>query len=228
MTRDKRQGAFTLLEMLVALALMGVLASVLYGSLHIGFSARSRAEAATGPARAASFALEILRHDIECALPPTGVLAGAFLGLGGVGGGAGEAADSVVLYAPVEDLAVDGPVTRMIEFALVADPEEGDNILVRRTTANLLAPTMPEPREEILCRRVVLLDLSYFDGTSWQDEWDSSAHENALPLAIRVTIGVRNPDALTDEESVYRLARTIRIPCGAVPGGVGVSASSSR
>jgi len=76
--------AFTLLEMLVALALMGMRASALYASLHIGFRARAGGEAAIEPVRTASLALELVRRDLEGAMPPTGILAGAAPGDRGV------------------------------------------------------------------------------------------------------------------------------------------------
>ena len=78
---------FTLLELLIALALMVLLAATLYSCLYIGFKARdagAKTVAATGQMFSA---LELLGQDFECALPPTGVLAGEFQGDSTAGGG---------------------------------------------------------------------------------------------------------------------------------------------
>jgi prepilin-type N-terminal cleavage/methylation domain-containing protein len=71
---------FTLLELLVAMTLMVVTASCLYTALYTGFKSRRSALAAIEPTSQAISAIELLKQDIYGVLPPTGVLAGAFVG----------------------------------------------------------------------------------------------------------------------------------------------------
>jgi prepilin-type N-terminal cleavage/methylation domain-containing protein len=111
--RVATRSGFTLLEMLLALAIMAVLSTALYASLHTGFDARSRAEASVAPTRAVAVALEMIGRDIASALPPTGILAGAFTGsdatgatasgLNGTGGDRVQDADSLQFYAVIFD-----------------------------------------------------------------------------------------------------------------------------
>jgi prepilin-type N-terminal cleavage/methylation domain-containing protein len=75
-----KQSAFTLLELLVALALMVALTSSLYVSFRIAFKSQDHANAALAPARAAMHTLELMRMDLESAMVPNNVLAGAFEG----------------------------------------------------------------------------------------------------------------------------------------------------
>ncbi len=75
-----RQSAFTLLELLVAMALTVTLVSSLYACFRIAFKAQDRTSAALAPARTALTALELMRLDLESALTPNNVLAGSFEG----------------------------------------------------------------------------------------------------------------------------------------------------
>ena len=221
--RTTCRSAFTLLEMLVALSLMSILATALYASLQIGFDARKRAEAGIAPVRSAALALELLRRDIESAPPPTGILAGVFVGQDARAGDSAADADTVVFCTCAEDPARGGPAIRMIEIAL-ASPEGGSyHVLVRRVTANLLAPTTPEPVEEVLCRNVLSFNIRYFDGAVWLDSWDSSVKEDVLPLAVEVRLRVLEPGSRKTDAGGYELRRVFLLPCGAVPSDEGAT-----
>jgi prepilin-type N-terminal cleavage/methylation domain-containing protein len=78
---------FTLLELLVAMTLMVVVASCLYAALYIGFRAQRSALSAVHPTSQAMDAIELLKQDIYGVLPPTGVLAGTFIGTDRIGPG---------------------------------------------------------------------------------------------------------------------------------------------
>jgi prepilin-type N-terminal cleavage/methylation domain-containing protein len=80
MALRSRQSAFTLLELLVVLALMLTLVSSLYACFRIAFKSQDRAEAALAPARKALYALEFMRLDLDSAMVPNNVLAGPFEG----------------------------------------------------------------------------------------------------------------------------------------------------
>jgi hypothetical protein len=209
--------------MLVALSLMAVLATALYLSLHVGFRARTGAEAALAPVRSATLALELLRRDVETALPPTGVLAGTFFGEDAAGTvGVTEGADTLEFYSAAENTVEGAPGIYKFEFALVEGEEAGDGFLVRRLTQNLLAPETPEPVEEVLCRGVKSFNLRYFDGTDWLDSWDSTLRENALPYALEAELEISDADAARAEDG-YTLVRTFLLPCG----GIGASQRGS-
>ena len=72
--------AFTLLEMLVATAMIAVLAGSFYATLRVAFRAQRSALRTIEPVRKAKLAVNLLRADIQSALVPNGVLAGSFLG----------------------------------------------------------------------------------------------------------------------------------------------------
>ena len=209
---------FTLLELLVAISLMALIAGSLYGSLYVGFKAERSATNAIAPARTAALTLELLQQDFDAALPPTGVLAGPFTGTAGTA--AGEPGSlSFFSCANVPNAGETACDIRKVELSVETPPDETQPVLMRRVTTNLLAANAPLVREQVVCRQVRLFTLRYYDGTMWQDAWDSTGQGNLLPLAVEVTLGFAPPAEQTDgAERIYRLARVYRLPCGRAAG----------
>ena len=200
----KQYRAFTLLELLVAMTLMIVTAACLYTALYTGFRAKRSALLAVEPTLLAINAIELIKQDIHGVLPPGGTLAGAFLGTDARDTD-GADADSLEYYTTHiytdNDYLVGG--LGKIELALEQDsdsasakplPElrnENESYqLMRRVTTNLLSPKTIDPEQQVLCRNVKSLNLRYFDGDGWLDEWDSTADANSLPLAMEIDIQV--------------------------------------
>ena len=213
-----RHKAFTLLELLVAMVLMMVTAACLYTALYTGFRARRSAIAAVEPTSVAINAIELLKQDLHGVLPPNGVLAGAFLGTDSAGA-KGVDADSLEFYTThvyAEDDQLAGG-TGKIEIILEEDTDEDrtNYRLIRRVTTNLLAPRNVDPDEYVLCRNVVSLNLRYFDGDGWLDDWDSTADANSLPLAVEIDIQIAHDPKEGVQKPVERhLVQTVPIPCG--------------
>jgi len=240
MIRGAGSKGFTLLEMLVAMTLMSILAGALYASLHAAFRARDSALTAVGPAREAQLAMDLICRDIESALPPTGVLAGQFEGTDSQDA-TGHDADTLAFYGAMADDESEqaasespnlaGPAAGTVvvhsAFANVAPAEVGCDVrrmelacssdgLVRVVTSNLLAPEVVEPPGQVICRSVSGLNFRYFDGSDWYDEWDSTAKNNALPLAVAITLTVRRSGRTQAGAEDYRLSRLLVLSCGSV------------
>ena len=216
--RSAKQEAFTLIELLAAMTLMVVAASCLYSALYTGFKARRSALSAVGPTSLAINAIELLKQDIYGVLPPSGVLAGAFLGIDSVGAN-GVDSDSLEFYTTHIYADNDHPTGGLgkIELALEDDTDDDrENYrLVRRVTSNLLSPRAMDPEEQVLCRNVTSLNLLYFDGESWVNEWDSTADANSLPLAVQIDIQIANNTINGARAPLERrLVQSFAIPCG--------------
>jgi prepilin-type N-terminal cleavage/methylation domain-containing protein len=219
--RRRPQAAFTLVEILVALALMAALMTAISGSLHLAFGARTRADEKVAAPRAAMLALDALRQDLRQAVPPGGTLAGTFKGEDS--GSSSAAADTLTCYITALDPATGTEGIRKVVFELTSslssssttstssDSSSGQ-YLVRDLTTNLLATVTKDPTEEVLGRNVVSLNLRYYDGSAWQDSWDSSSHNNALPRAVEATLVLRTTsrDGTT---GTYTLVREFALPC---------------
>jgi type II secretory pathway pseudopilin PulG len=215
MKRRVSNRAFTLVELLLALARVGVLAVSLFSSLRMAFDSRGSSAQALAPARSVAIAMELIRQDLQSAMSPTGILAGAF-----IGERASEAdrqADRVEFYAisstgELGDIACEG--IHKIELAVAVPSDGTEAALVRRSTGNLLAPVVPDAQEEVLCRGIRSLRIQYFDGSTWQDSWDSTQQGDILPSAVMVSLEV---EARSGGSSVelppYRMAQIFRLSC---------------
>src|SRR4051812_16816576 len=183
MNRRRLRSGFTLLELILAMAMISMLAVSLYATLRVAFKARESATSGIAPMRSANVALDLLGQDLESALPPTGVLAGAFLGqhLGDVQ----SSQDTVEFYCVGSADSLDPPDAagfRKIDVGLEPSTDGGSSMLVRRITNNLLSPQEIQPAEEVLCRNVRSFSARYYDGTQWYDEWDSTQMGDVLPV----------------------------------------------
>ena len=222
-SRRIHRRAFTLLELLVATAMTAVLAGSLYATLHVAFMAQRKATESIEHVRMGELAVELIRGDIESAVVPKGILGGTFLGEDSANG-LGRASDVLMLHCTANGAqAREGAGDiRMVEFACESAEDGRDMILVRRLTLNLLATRVEEPVEEVLCRGVRSFDLRYFDGLDWQDAWNSSAHDNALPLAVEVTLELVGGGDTGMDEGEYLFSRVLQVPCSSLSTGLQV------
>ena len=210
--------AFTLLELLVAMTLMVVTAACLYTALYTGFRAKRSALSAVEPTLLAINAIELIKQDTQSVLPPGGILAGAFLGTDArdTDGADTDSLEYYTAHIYTDNDYLAGGLGK-IELALEkdSDNERESYRLMRMVTTNLLSPRTVEPEQQVLCRNVKSLNLRYFDGEGWLDEWDSTSDANSLPLAIELGIQVLyNAAKSTAQPQTRRLIQSFAIPCG--------------
>ena len=217
----RQSRGFTLLEMLVATAMIAVLAGSFYTTLHTAFKARSASARVVQPVRRVKLALELLQDDFQSAMIPRGVLAGEFVGEDGLATD-GQSADSVLVHCAVgaKDRSGPGGDVRKVELFCEDVEDTGDRCLVRYVTANLLASVAEEPRREVICRGVYAFNVRYFDGADWQDGWDAIVMGDVLPLAVEVTIQLAEERDSSGGEGGYAASRVFPIPCSSLLPGV--------
>jgi len=180
---------FTLLELLVAMALMNVIALSLFSSMRTATKAKRSATAVVKPYRYIVPAFDFLREDLSCALKPGGVFAGSFLAENNVGQKSYHY-DTMSFYTTSyqpEDVGLASNIIQ-VQYLLEDDTESGLAVLKRRKTINLLPTGTAETVDEIVCRNVLSFDIQMYNGTSWDESWDSTTLEDALPNGVRVTI----------------------------------------
>lgn len=224
-SRRRQPRAFTLLELLVATAMTAVLAGSLYATLHAAFRAQRTAVSTVDEVRGAELAVELVRADLESAVVPRGILAGAFLAED-TANGDGQPNDALMLHCTAggaQDTEGTGDI-RMVEFACEPAEDGAGMVLLRKLTLNLLTTRVPEPAEEVLCRRVRSFNLRYFDSVEWQDTWDAGARGNVLPLAVEVTLELlpeddTKDDAKNEGRNGYRVSRVFHLSCSSLTPG---------
>ncbi len=204
--------AFTLLEVILALAIMSVLAVTLFSSLSIAFKARDKAQAALEPVREIESVMEIIRGELESALPPRGTSPSTFVGTDYKGTNGYD--DDDVVYATMQPGAIGRPKLgdiKRVQLITLLDQANGTRVLVRRVTSNLLSPN-PQllPDDEIICRAVRSFDIMYYDGTEWWQSWDSSLEQESLPIAVQVTLQL---EPFGTSSVGPKISRIISLPC---------------
>ena len=215
--RRRRQSAFSLLELVLVMSVSAMLALSLYTAMHIALQARKSARAAIEPTRIGAVASDLLRQDFENVLPPTGVLAGPFIGTPGGTGQSGSAGDDVQFFTLGRDEPSDGsPLSEGIrKVELLVDATQTPPALIRRVTRNLLPSSEPLVNDEILCRNVRTFTVRYYDGYDWQDTWDSTQNNNVLPMAVAVTLELDDPTTADPAHAPPRsLTRVFPLACG--------------
>ncbi len=156
-------------------------------------------------------ALSVLRRDLQNALPPGGILVGDFRSDGSIStaaavSGSGstnpKGAPSTVMggqnsgldfFTSTGHLSDDEPWADVqeVNYQLM---EPTNNVgaygkdLVRSVTRNLLATTSQMADAQRLASNIESLEFAYFDGTQWQDTWDTSVGGVGLPTAVRVRV----------------------------------------
>jgi type II secretion system protein J len=215
-SRTTTRRGFSLLELILAMAMVAMLAVTLYMSVNVAMRAKEAAAQAVEPMRTAILAADLMRQDLESVLPPNGTLTGNGTLAGPFIGTSNNGADTLEFCCLGSDGAlVDHPLTegaRRIELGMRTDVNPP--VLVRRITRNLLPTTEPEVEEEILCRNVKSFTLAFFDGSVWQDAWDSTTLGDVLPTAMRMTLETNVPGRRPgDAARTYTVTRIIPLIC---------------
>ncbi len=198
---------FTLLELILAIALMDMIAIALYSSMHIGFKTKESCQASLKPYQSVTPIFEFIRKDLTSAMNPDGILAGVFVGED-VPFSNLQDADTVSFYSaayqPKEGEIASNVIN--VQYGLETDYERDQIVLKRFTNKNILTPTAVDPDEEVIGRNIVGFDIQYYDGTTWLDGWDSSEQDSTLPWGVRITISIldENRSRFSKNDDPYR------------------------
>jgi len=207
---------FTLLELIVAIALMDVIALTLYSSMNVAFKTRQTTLDSLKPYQSITPIFEFIRKDLTSAMSPDGILAGVFVGES-VPFTNLQDADTLSFYSaayqPKENEITSNVIH--VQYALENDYDRDQIVLKRYTVKNILSPIAVEPDEEVIGRNIDGFDIQYYDGTAWLDDWDSSVEDSTLPWGVRVTISIldKNRSRFSRNDDPYRyFSRIFMLP----------------
>jgi hypothetical protein len=202
------------------MAMAAMLALSLYAAMNVALRARTSAENAIAPTRAGMIAIDLVQRDFESVPPPADSTSDT-LSLGGsfyathqpAGTGDNDQVEFFSIGAdPIEgDPADASPLSegvRRIELYVQSDGPSP--VLIRRVTRNLLPAAEAPAEEEVLCRNVRSFSLRYYDGIAWQEDWDSTTLEDALPLAVAITLELGDSDP---NKPAKRVTRVVPLAC---------------
>ncbi|KAB2656678.1 MAG: prepilin-type N-terminal cleavage/methylation domain-containing protein [Verrucomicrobia bacterium] len=208
-------GAFTLLEVLVALSIFALVLSLLYGSWRILISSNAAALKLAATAQRSRMTI----HTIEEALNSAVFFNANARHYAFLTGGEGSLS-AVSFVAHLSDAFpasgyFDGERVRRVTFTVEPGRQGGSDLVLRQNS--LLAPpdSDVEGHPTVLAHDVSLFELSYWDMRrgEFTPEWRQS---NALPALVQVTVGFGQRGR--GREPAETLTRIIRIPSAGVAG----------
>lgn len=239
------RGGFTLLELILAMSMVAMLTVTLYSAMSTAYKAKTAGERAIKPLRAVSIAADMIGRDLESIMMPDpqsvtilnslstvvpNITSGPFYGTKQSSGNG--SADWIEFYAVGGDgTGSDLPLSegiRKVSIGLNTDGEVPN--LVRRIVRNPMISSQlseSEPEEEVICPNVRSFTVTYFDGTTWVDEWDSTMLYSsdattsatgtgipAIPMIIKIemVLNVDNWQQPGQEPNTYMVTRMIPIP----------------
>jgi type II secretion system protein J len=203
---------FTLIELILAIGIAAVVLiavnAAFFTAVHLSSDTADMVDAASPVDAAMAF----IRRDLECSVTPTNgtskILSGGFRAgdnLTSVGVSDPVAVEMFTATGATSDSAPWGDIQRVTyELKSAIDPSGGRG-LYRSVTRNLLAVTTPDVTEQLMLNGVASMKFSCFDGTQWNDTWDTTdpnAFNTNLPVAVRVDIKMAGPQDLGPIEIV--------------------------
>ncbi len=189
--RKLQHHAFTLIELMTALAASALLLSALYGVFSKAIHLRDDATARTRQAHLRARAENILRNDLRNAFISGGTLAAVLEGSETAQGSSfpGYLKFTTTTARDSEDeVAAD---VQQVEYFISTDPNVSDTKtgrLVRTVETDLLTQTRETPPEEALLSGVQSMEVTFFDGQDWKSSWQVTTDDKTLPQAIRVRL----------------------------------------
>lgn len=200
---------FTLLELLVACFSMAVLLAALAVPVQGALRERERANEAAAETFRLRRAMDLVLDDLTGLLLPGGDLTGQFTGT-----------KSETRDGRRDTLAFATNATGACVRVVYELSENSDDTLdwLRTATVNPLSTDDSAIVETVLLAGVGSLEITYYDGTVWQDVWDSTGGLG-LPQAVALSFTL---DDGTENPPVRRLLVPVRIePASAGQGGGG-------
>lgn len=183
--------AFTLIEMVMALAGCAVILAAIYSIFSRAVHLRDDAMARTREARVRAHAASVLRNDLRNARISGGTLAAT---LEGSPSGQSSSFPGYLKFTTTttpDDLDLPSSDLQEVEYYVTLDPAatgQKTGLLVRTVDRDLLATVRQTPAEEPLLSGVQAMEVAFFDGESWQESWTYSEEDKTIPEAVRVRL----------------------------------------
>jgi general secretion pathway protein J len=181
--RARGAGGFTLLELLIALAIVAALLAIVFGGLRVGLAAWSQGEDRADAHQHLRGTAVVLARAVGSAYPYRA--------------SAGQSPEPVLLFQGTEQRlalitrATPFPASIPVAFTAVIigleSGEAGPALVVRQRA---MPNQQPFTEAEVMLRdpEIHRLEFRYLNALgTWQETWDGEA-ENGLPRAVRITV----------------------------------------
>ena len=195
----RSEGGFTLIEVLLAVSLVAMMATLVFGSLYVTTSAIDSARANSVSEQVVRSTLRVMTDELSVGVARA---SGPWMGVNGQQDG--QPADSVAFLTMGQFRGTESNIDT--ELVRIVYAREGDRLL-RFVRRNLYGLTDESIEQVELARKVTGFNVRYYDGKNnlWVDEWDgrgrsgtpkavllelTMVQENAEPQTIRQWVAV--------------------------------------
>jgi prepilin-type N-terminal cleavage/methylation domain-containing protein len=198
--RNRHPSGFTLIEVMLALALMALVTSILWGTIAQTAKVKKRIEAAEDRTHTVRVALMRMSREIEMAYQSNFESLGTQERRTMFSGVSHNDFDELTFswfgHQRLRADAAEGD-TALVRYFSQPDPDDySQTNLMRRETRRLEAkdPELIPGETYLLCPAVVRLKFAYYDyqQKDWRDEWDTTKADGLqyLPTQVRILLTV--------------------------------------
>ena len=180
--RQTPEGGFTLVEILLAVSLVAMMATLVFGSLYVTTSAIDAARAKSASEQIVRSTFRVMTDELSVS---DGSPNGLWMGINGQQDG--QPADSVAFLTMGQFRGAES--TQDTEMVRVVYTREGDRLL-RFVRKNLYGLTDESVEQVELATKVKGFNVRYYDGRSnlWLDEWDGRGRGAPKAILLELTL----------------------------------------
>jgi len=201
---------FTLIEIVLAVALCTIVMALIYGVLHSTIQAAERIDELTHGSEIGPAILAQIREDVGAAFLP-GTDQDYFVGQDRSGRDRLDFVSSAAVFAaetPGSEPTVH--TVNEIGYQVKEGPSAEDGlVLYRRVDPFIDAEPLRGGRLMAVAEQVTSFKITYWSGAEWLPAWVASKLDNKLPSSIRVELKMRVPDRKAEGGFVERTFATI-------------------
>ncbi len=189
--RQHPEDGFTLVEVLLAVSLVAMMATLVFGSLYVTLSAIDTARANSATEQIVRSTLRVMADELSVSESRD---VGPWMGINGLLDG--RPADSVAFLTMGQFRGAES--AKDTELVRIVYTREGDRLL-RFVRRNLYGLTDESVEQVELATKVKGFNVRYYDGKSklWLDEWTGHGTESPKAILLELTLLQENAELQT-------------------------------
>jgi general secretion pathway protein J len=188
----RREDGFTLIEVLLAVSLVAMMATLVFGSLYVTTSAIEAARASSANEQIIRSTLRVMTDELSVGVS---LASGPWMGINGQQDG--QPADSIAFLTMGQFRGAES--TNDTELVRIVYTREGER-LIRFVRRNLYGLTDESIEQVELASKVKAFNVRFYDSKNnlWVDEWDGRGRSGTpKALLIELTLLQENAELQT-------------------------------